>query len=370
MKRVLIALSVGASMLLAACGGSSGATNPSTGAPAVVVPTPPAAALQGAGATFPQPFYDAARFAYNKKFSQVTINYQGVGSGGGINQLTKKIVDFGASDVPLKASEAAAMGGSDNVVQIASTLGTVSLAYNLDGVADGQLKLTPATIAGIFLGKITKWNDSALAADNSGVSLPNQDIRVVHRSDGSGTSYIFTDYLSSVSAEWKAKTGGPGKSISWPVGDGAQGNAGVATRVTQTPGAIGYVELAYVLQTRMKQAALKNAAGNFVIPSAAGATAAAQAFAGTTPSNFSIVNASGKDSAPISGYSWIILYKDQADKTKGTALVDYLYWLTTADGQQYAVNLHYAALPGSMASFDVAALKNVTSGGSALLSVS
>src|SRR5712692_7138264 len=276
MKRVLIALSVGPSLLLAACGSSSVATNPSTGAPAVVVPTPPAAQLTGAGATFPQPFYDAARFAYNKKFSQVTVNYQGVGSGGGINQLTKKIVDFGASDVPLKASEAAAMGGSDKVVQIASTLGTVSMAYNLDGVADGQLKLTPETIAGIFLGKITKWNDSALAADNS----------VVHRSDGSGTTYIFTDYLSSVSADWKAKTGGPGKSISWPVGDGAQGNAGVATRVTQTPGAIGYVELAYVLQTKMKQAALKNHDGNFVIPSAAGATAAAQAFAGTTPSNF------------------------------------------------------------------------------------
>jgi phosphate transport system substrate-binding protein len=370
MKRVLIALSLGVSVLLAACGGSSGATNPSTGAPAVVVPTPPAAQLTGAGATFPQPFYDAARFAYNKKFSQVTVNYQGVGSGGGINQLTKKIVDFGASDVPLKASEAAAMGGSDKVVQIASTLGTVSMAYNLDGVADGALKLTPDTIAGIFLGKITKWNDSALAADNSGVNLPNQDIRVVHRSDGSGTTYIFTDYLSNVSPDWKAKTGGPGKSISWPVGDGAQGNAGVATRVTQTPGAIGYVELAYVLQTKMKQAALKNHDGTFVIPSAAGATAAANAFAGTTPSNFSIVNAAGKDSAPISGYSWIIVYKDQAEKTKGTALVDYLYWLTTADGQQYAVNLHYAALPSSMASYDLTTLKGVTFGGSALLSVS
>jgi phosphate transport system substrate-binding protein len=244
------------------------------------------------------------------------------------------------------------------------------MAYNLDSVADGQLKLTGDTIAGIFLGKITKWNDPALAADNSGLSLPNQDIHVIHRSDGSGTTYIFTDYLSSVSADWKAKTGGPGKSISWPVGDGAQGNAGVATRITQTPGAIGYVELAYVLQTKMKQAALKNRDGNFVIPSAAGATAAAKAFVGTSPSQFSIVNASGKDSAPISGYSWIILYKDQADKTKGTALVDYLYWLTTADGQQYAVNLHYAALPSSMASFDLLTLKDVTSGGSALLSVS
>ena len=368
MKSVLAAVSASVALLLAACGGSPTGSNPSTGGVGVL--TPPAASLTGAGATFPQPFFDAARFAYNKKFSQVTVNYGGGGSGAGISQLTKKVVDFGASDVPLKASEAAAMGGSDKVIQIASTLGTESLAYNLAGVADGQLKLTPDTIAGIFLGKITKWNDPALVADNSGVSLPNQDIRVVHRSDGSGTTYIFTDYLSNVSTDWKAKTGGPGKSISWPVGDGAQGNAGVATRITQTPGAIGYVELAYVLQTKMKQALLKNQDGNFVIPSAAGATSAAKAFAGSTPSNFSIVNAAGKDSAPISGYSWIIVYKDQADKTKGTALVDFLYWLVTPEGQQYAVNLHYAALPSDMVSFDTAALKTVTSGGSALLSVS
>ena len=368
MKSVLVALSAGVALVLTACGGSPTGGNPSTGGPGV--PTPPAASLTGAGATFPKPYYDAANFAYNKKFSQVNINYGGGGSGAGISQLTKKTVDYGASDVPLSAKEAAAMGGSDKVIQIATTLGTVSLAYNLDSVADGHLKLTPDTIAGIFLGRITKWNDAALAADNSGVSLPNQDIHVIHRSDGSGTSYIFTDYLSSVSPDWKAKTGGPGKSITWPTGDGAQGNAGVATRITQTPGAIGYVELAYVLQTKMKQAALKNRDGNYVIPSAAGATAAATAFIGSSPSQFSIVNASGKDSAPISGYSWIILYKDQADKTKGTALVDYLYWLTTAEGQSYAINLHYAALPSSMASYDLLALKDVTSGGSALLSVS
>ncbi len=368
MRCAPLAALAGAVLLLAACGGSPIGTNPSIGG--AEVPMPPPASLTGAGATFPQPFYDAARFAYNKKFSQVTVNYQSVGSGAGIQQLTKKTVDFGASDVPLSAKEAAAMGGSDQVIQIASTLGTESLAYNLDGVADGQLKLTPDTIAGIFLGKVTKWNDPALKADNGSVNLPSQDIRVIHRSDGSGTTYIFTDYLCSVSSDWKAKTGGPGKSITWPTGDGAQGNAGVATRITQTPGAIGYVELAYVLQTKMKQAALKNRDGNFIIPSAAGATAAAKAFVGTSPSQFSIVNAAGKESAPISGYSWIMLYKNQADKTKGTALVDYLYWLTTAEGQQYAVNLHYAALPGSMASYDLLALKDVTSGGSALLSVS
>jgi phosphate transport system substrate-binding protein len=370
MKRILAALPILAGLLLAACGGTSTATTTTNtgGGSGPTAPTPPQASLLGAGATFPKPFFDAAFYAYNQKFSQVTVNYPGGGSGAGIQQLTKKLVDFGASDVPLKTSEASAMGGPDKVVQIASTLGTESLAYNLQGIGDGQLKLTPDTIAGIFLGTIKKWDDPALKADNGGLNLPSQDIRVVHRSDGSGTTYIFTDYLSSVSASWKSQVG-VGKSVSWKVGDGASGNAGVATRITQTPGAIGYVELAYVLQTKMTQAALKNADGNFVIPSAAGATAAANQFIGTSPTQFSIVNAPGKDSAPISGYSWIMLYKDQADKTKGTALVDLLYWLVN-EGQQYAVNLHYAKLPARMASYDIAVLKDVTSGGSALLSVS
>jgi len=363
MKRVLIALSVGAAVLLAACGGTSVASNPSTGGPTVI--TPPAAALTGAGATFPAPFYDAARFAYNQKFSQVTVNYQAVGSGAGIQQLTKKLVDFGASDVPMNATELTAAGGSDGVVQIASTLGTESLAYNLSGVSNGQLKLTAKTIAGIFLGTIKKWNDPALAADNSGVSLPNQAITVVHRSDGSGTTYIFTDYLSTVSADWQSKVG-KGKSVAWPVGQGASGNAAVATRITQTPGAIGYVELAYVLQTNMTQASLQNHDGQFVIPSPEGATAAASQFLAVNPTQFSIVNAPGAKSAPISGYSWLMLYKDQADKTKGTALVDYLDWLVT-DGQQYAANVHYAKLPSNIVKDDINSLKTVTSGGANLL---
>jgi phosphate transport system substrate-binding protein len=363
MKRVLIGLSVGASVLLAACGGTSVANNPSTGGPAAI--TPPAAALTGAGATFPAPFYDAARFAYNQKFSQVTVNYQAVGSGAGIQQLTKKLVDFGASDVPMNSTELTAAGGSDAVVQIASTLGTESLAYNLSGVSNGQLKLTPKTIAGIFLGTIKNWNDPALAADNSGVSLPNQAITVVHRSDGSGTTYIFTDYLSTVSADWKSKVG-KGKSVSWPVGQGASGNAAVATRITQTPGAIGYVELAYVLQTKMTQASLQNHDGQFVIPSPDGATAAAGQFLAVNPTQFSIVDAPGPKSAPISGYSWLMVYKDQADKTKGTALVDYLDWLVT-DGQQYAANVHYARLPSNIVKDDINSLKTVSSGGTTLL---
>src|SRR5437870_2512282 len=365
MKSVLVALSAGAALLLTACGGSPTGTNPSTGGAGV--PTPPAASLTGAGATFPAPFYSAAFYAYNQKFSQVTVNYQSVGSGAGIQQLTKKTVDFGASDVPMSSTELAAAGGADNVVQIATTLGTESLAYNLSGVSNGQVRLTPKTIAGIFLGTIKNWNDPALAADNSGVSLPNQALTVVHRSDGSGTTYIFTDYLSTVSADWKTKVG-KGKSVSWPVGQGAKGNEAVATTIKQTPGAIGYVELAYVLQTNMTQASLQNHDGNFVIPSPEGATAAASQFLAVNPSQFSIVDAPGKNSAPISGYSWLMLYTDQPDKTKGTALVDFLDWLVT-DGQQYAANVHYARLPSNIVRDDINSLKTVTSGGSTLLSV-
>src|SRR6266550_1333799 len=366
MKSVLVALSAGAALLFTACGGSPTGTNPSTGS--ANVPTPPAASLTGAGATFPAPFYSAAFYAYNQKFSQVTVNYQSVGSGAGIQQLTRKTVDFGASDVPMSSTELAAAGGVDSVVQIATTLGTESLAYNLQGVSNGQVKLTPDSIAGIFLGKIKKWNDPALAADNSGVSLPNQAITVVHRSDGSGTTYIFTDYLSNVSADWKSGPG-KGKSVNWPVGQGAKGNEAVATTIKQTPGAIGYVELAYVLQTGMTQASLKNKDGSFVIPSEAGATAAAKQFPDVTPSQFSIVNASGRDSAPITGFSWLMFYKDQANKTKGTALVDLLDWLVT-DGQQYGSNTHYAKLPSNIVKNDTDALKSVTSGGTILLSVS
>lgn len=355
----------GAVVLLAACGGTPTGTNPPTGGAGV--PTPPPASLTGAGATFPYPFYNAAFYAYHLKFSQVTVNYQSVGSGAGIQQLTKKTVDFGASDVPMSASELAAAGGSDAVVQVAGTLGTEGLAYNLDGVSTGKLKLTPDTIAGIFLGTIKKWNDPALAADNSGLTLPNQAISVVHRSDGSGTTYIFTDYLSKVNADWKSKVG-KGKSVSWPTGQGAKGNEAVATTIKQTPGAIGYVELAYILQTDMTQASLKNHDGYFVTPSPEGTTAAASNFPDVTPSQFSIVDAPGKTSAPITGYSWLMLYKDQADKTKGTALVDLLDWLVT-DGQHYAVNVHYAQLPPNIVRQDISSLKTVTSGGTTLLNV-
>jgi phosphate transport system substrate-binding protein len=367
MKRAFLAVIPAAGILLAACGssGPTGASPSGFGS----APTPPAASLIGAGATFPYPFYSAAFDAYHSKFRQVTVNYQSKGSGFGIQQLKQKTVDFGASDVPLSDSEAAAMGGRDAVIQVPSTLGTVSMAYNLRGVSDGQLKLTPDLIAGIFLGNIKNWNDQAIAAVNSGVNLPSLPIKVVHRADGSGTTYIFTDYLSAVSPDWKSKVG-KGKDVSWPAGEGAKGNEAVATTIKQTPGAIGYVELAYVVQTGMTQAKLKNADGNFVLPSAAGATAAAKSKPNVSPTDFSIVNAPGKDSAPITGYSWVMLYKEQSDKTKGQALVDLFYWLVSPDGQKYGVDLNYAQLPDNVAKSNVDTLKKVTSGGVALLTSS
>ncbi len=363
MNRKLFAAGLIGTGLLAACGGSTPGTSPSG-----TIPVPPAASLTGAGATFPFPFYSAAFFAYNQKFSQVTVNYQSIGSGGGIQQLTRKTVDFGASDVPLTDTEAQAMGGADRVIQIPATLGTESVAYNLPGIAPGTLRLTPQLIAGIFLGTVKKWNDPALTGQNPGVQLPDQAITVVHRSDGSGTTYIFTDYLSTVSPEWKAKVG-TGKSVSWPVGQGAKGNEAVATTIKQIPGSVGYVELAYVLQTNMTQAALQNKDGNFTVPSAEGATAAAKSKPDVTPTDFSIVNAPGTDSAPITGYSWVMLYRDQTDKNKGTALVDLFYWLTSDEGQKYAVDLKYARLPSTVVQKDVTALKSVSSQGVALLSI-
>jgi len=367
MKHVLFAASLGSAVLLAACGGASSTNSASPSPGSANIPTPPAASITGAGSTFDYPFFSAAFYAYNQKFSQVTVNYQSIGSGGGIQQFVKKTVDFGATDVPAKDSELQPAGGSAAVVQLPVTLGTVGLAFNLQGINTGQLKLTPKTIGGIFLGTIKKWNDSALTADNSGVSLPDMPISIVHRSDGSGTTYIFTDYLSDVSSDWKDKVG-KGKSVAFPVGLGAKGNEAVASTIKQTPGAIGYVELAYILQTNMPQASLQNRDGNFVIPSPEGATAAAAQFLATSPTSFSIVNAPGKNSAPISGYSWAMLSKEQTDKTRGTALVDLFDWLVS-DGQQYAVNLHYARLPANVERDAIAALKTLTSAGSTLLNV-
>ena len=276
------------------------------------------------------------------------INYQSIGSGGGIRQLSEQTVDFGASDAPMSDAEMAKAKGGP-VAHIPTALGAVTMIYNLPGVTS-PLKLTGDVIAGIFQGQITKWNDPRIAALNSGANLPATDILVVHRSDGSGTSYVFTDYLANVSPAWATKPG-KGKEVQWPVGLGAKGNEGVAGQVKQTPGAIGYVELAYATQNKMAMASVKNANGEFVSPSIASVTAAAAGAAAklpaTTDYRVSIVNAPGAGVYPISSFTWIIAYTRQADPAKGKKLTDFLRWALN-DGQGMEPALDYAPLPESM----------------------
>jgi phosphate transport system substrate-binding protein len=343
---------------LAACGGVSGGTT--TPSPAADVGS---GSLTGAGSTFTEPFYTKAFYTYQQLHSQVTVNYQAVGSGAGIQQFTKGTVDFGASDVPMKDSEIQAAGGPDSLVQVPTTLGVVAIAYNLQGI--DKLQLDSQTLANIYLGHIKKWNDPAITALNSGVSLPSKDITVVHRSDGSGTTYAFTDYLAKVSDEWKTKVG-TAKSVSWPAGIGASGNQAVAQGVLQNDGGIGYVELAYVVQAKMQMAYLKNSAGKFLQASVAGATAAASQNKSLSPTNFSIVNGPGDATYPIASFTWAILRKDQTDPTKGKAVVYLFDWLTTS-GQQYGKDLQYAPLPNNVESLATSTLKTVTAGGSPIL---
>ena len=321
--------------------------------------------ITGAGASFPAPLYQKAFFDYNKKYPQVTINYQSVGSGAGIKQFQANTVDFGASDVPMSAKEIADAGGPDTLTQIPTTLGVISIAFNVSGV--DKLNLDSETLAKIYLGTIKNWNDPALVALNSGTTLPNKAITVVHRSDGSGTTFHFTDYLSKVSPDWKTKVG-TAKAVSWPVGVGQPQNQGVAQAITTTDGAIGYVELAYVVQTNMKQAALKNAAGKFVTASVAGATAAAAANTSVSPTNYSITNAPGDTSYPIAGFSWVILKTSYTDATKGKAVVYLFKWLVSPDGQKQGADLQYAALPTAVSNLAVTNLKLVKAAGGAVLS--
>ena len=320
--------------------------------------------LTGAGATFPEPFYSKAFYMYNQSYPQVSVNYQAVGSGAGIQQFTKGTVDFGASDVPMQDSDIGAAGGPDSLVQIPTTLGVVAVAYNLPGVS--RLQIDGPTLAHIYLGQIKKWNDPALAVLNPGVSLPGGAITVVHRSDGSGTTYHFTDYLAKVSSDWKTKVG-VSKSVQWPAGIGGKGNDGVAQSVKQTEGAIGYVELAYVVQTGMQQAFLQNANGRFVQASVAGATAAAAQNSSVSPTNFSITNQPGDTSYPIAGFSWIIVRTSIADSAKAKAVAYLLKWLVT-NGQQYGKDLQYAPLPQGVQELALANLKHITSGGVPVLS--
>lgn len=315
--------------------------------------------LTGAGATFPYPLYSKWFDAYASK-TGVKINYQSIGSGGGIRQLSEQTVDFGATDAPMSDAELAKAKGGE-VLHIPTALGAVAVIYNLAEVTQ-PIQLTGDVLAAIYQGQITKWNDARIASLNSGAKLPATDILVVHRSDGSGTSYVFTDYLATVSAPWATKPG-KGKEVQWPVGLGAKGNEGVAGQVKQTPGAIGYVELVYANQNKMSTALLRNAAGEFVAPSIASVTAAAAGASArlpaTTDYRVSIVNASGAGVYPMSSFTWIILYAKQADGAKGKQVTDFLRWALSAEGQGMEAPLDYAPLPDKMRSDLLAKLDTV-----------
>ncbi len=304
--------------------------------------------LTGAGATFPYPLYSKWFDEYASK-TGVKINYQSIGSGGGIRQIQEQTVDFGATDGPMSNDELSKAKGGP-ILHIPTVLGAVAVIYTLPGIT-APLKLSGDVLADIFAGKITKWNDPRIGALNGGVKLPGTDILVVHRTEASGTTYVFTDYLTSVSKTWAAAPG-KGKDVAWPVGLGGKGNEGVSGQVKQTPGAIGYVELAYAKQNKLPFAVIRNSSGNFVAPSPEGATAAAAGVAEKLPPNtdyrLSIVNAPGAQAYPISSFTWLLVYSQQRDNVKGKKLVDFLRWALT-DGEKEATTLDYAPIPASMA---------------------
>lgn len=341
LTRLAIYFGVGSLILTIACGG---------GGPVV---------LQGAGATFPNPLYQKWVSEYGKLHADVKIDYQSIGSGGGIKQIQEQTVAFGASDAPMTDAELKAAPAE--LVHVPTVLGAVVITYNLQGPTK-PLRFSSDVVADIFLGKITKWNDSRIKADNSDVNLPATDITVIHRAETSGTSFVFTDYLSKVSAEWKQKVGAD-KAPKWPVGQGGKGNEGVTGQIKQQPNTIGYVELAYAAQNKLPVALIKNAGGKFVEPSIDAVTAAAAGSAANTPDDLrvSITNAAGADAYPISSYTYILLYKNQKDAAKGKALVDFVWW-GIHDGEQYAKDLLYAPLPSEIVKRAETKINSITAG--------
>jgi phosphate transport system substrate-binding protein len=311
--------------------------------------------LNGAGATFPYPIYSKWFSEYNKLHSDVQINYQSIGSGGGIRQVLNGTVDFGASDGPM--SDEQLKQAKVKILHIPTVMGAVVPAYNVPGVT-GEIKFTPEALAGIFLGKVQKWNDPAIAKSNPDLKLPDQSIIVIYRADGSGTTFIFTDYLSKVSKDWEGAVG-KGTSVKWPVGIGGKGNEGVAGQIRQTPGAIGYVELIYALQNKITYGLMKNAEGNFVKASLDGVTEAA-ASAPSMPADFrvSITNAPGKNAYPISSFTWLLIPVQSKDAAKGKIISDFLNWMLN-DGQKMTSQLSYAPLPASVAEKVKAAIKQI-----------
>ena len=298
--------------------------------------------INAAGATFPYPIYSKWFDEYHKLHPMVQINYQSIGSGGGIRQLTDKTVDFGASDGPMTDDQLKQAGFK--ILHFPTVLGAAVPSYNIPGVT-GELKFTPEALAGIYLGKITKWNDPAIAGPNAGVKLPAEDIVVIHRSDGSGTTYIWTDYLSKVSSEWESKVG-RNTSVNWPAGLGGKGNEGVAGLLKQTPYAIGYIELIYAIQNNLPYGLVKNPAGDFVKASLASVSAAAAGAAKSMPDDFrvSITNAPGKGAYPISSFTWLLIPAQIQDAAKKAAIKDFLAWAITS-GQKFCEPLAYAQLP-------------------------
>ena len=319
------------------------------------------AQITGAGSTFDFPFFSRAFYEYGQTHSDVQVNYQSIGSGGGIQQFTARAVDFGASDVPMNPEEMrAARAANGDVVQVPVALGGVVVAYSVPG-SSGGLRLDQQTLANIFLGKIVSWDDPAIATLNPQTHLPHLHIIVVHRADGSGTTYIFTDYLAKVSAAWKSAVG-TAKVVSWPAGSsvGAKGNEGVAGQIKNTPGAVGYIELAYAEQNGMGYASLRNREGAYILPTPETVRTAAAHKPTVSPDDFSIVDMVGRSSYPIAGYSWVMLWKHPKDAAKGRKLVDLFRWLAT-DGQTFAERLGYVGLPKDVQSEIDQALASIQS---------
>ncbi|HEX9132864.1 MAG TPA: phosphate ABC transporter substrate-binding protein PstS [Ktedonobacteraceae bacterium] len=348
---------LGLTLILAACGG----TTTNTGGPSG--PTCPSVSqLNGGGSTFINPLFSKMFAAYPSAKCGLNVNYQSIGSGAGINDLLQGIVNFGATDAPMSEAQLA-QSTKGPIVHIPVTIGAVAISYNLSGVS-GHLNLSGSIIAGIYLGNIKFWDDAQIKAINSGVSLPHQSITVVHRSDGSGTTGIFTHYLAAVSPDWQSKVGA-GTTVNWPTGVGGKGNAGVAAQVKSTSGAIGYNELAYVLANNIQYAAVQNANMKYVLPSVDSAAAAAQNIA-TFPADlrFYFVNALGDASYPITGFTWAVVYQNQTDTSKGQAVANMLWWVTH-DGQQYSAPLQYVPLPQNLVTKDEAQIKSIMCGSSA-----
>ncbi|HEY8256530.1 MAG TPA: phosphate ABC transporter substrate-binding protein PstS [Gemmatimonadales bacterium] len=338
MRKWNVGFAVAAVVLLSSCTSSD---KPAGGAPASG--TTSGVSLTGAGATFPNPLYTKWFDAYARE-KGIRINYQPIGSGGGIRQFTEGTVDFGATDGPMTDAQITAVHG--NVSHVPTVLGAVVVTYNLASLGKTPLRFDGALLSEIFLGRVTRWNDRRIAALNPGVALPQQDILVVHRSDGSGTTFVFTDYLSKVSPEWKKQVGN-GTSVQWPAGLGGKGNEGVTQQVKQSEGSIGYIELAYALANGLPVALLRNSAGAFVEPLLKGVTAAAASaqLDSTTDFRVSITDAPGPDAYPISSFTWLLVHREGGDSVKERAIRDFLHWMLEPGPQRMAADLNYAPLP-------------------------